>query len=100
MRRALILGSLGLAAVVIALLYVGNGSSSGMVWTYQKCVETRVDDCNSSSPLAARCSHVSIGCARTEPRLQPWVVAWLIESAIAGAVIATAAVVAVKSRKL
>jgi hypothetical protein len=99
MRRRVTWLSIGLAAILSALLYVGNGSGSDIVWTYPQCVENRVDNCESTQPGAVHCNHIAIICIRTEPRLQTWVYSWLIESAISICGIALVSVIVVKLRK-
>ena len=83
MGRVQVLTLIGLAAIISALLYVINGASHDMVWTYQYCVAWHQENCASESPIAVHCNHVGSICTRTEPRTQPWVYVWLVESVIA-----------------
>lgn len=86
MRRVHVLTLIGLAAVISALLYVGNGAGHEMVWTYAQCVAWQQIDCTSGDRMSTRCHFVGSICVRTEPRVQPWVYAWLTESAVTTAI--------------
>lgn len=75
----------GLASITSALLYVGNGESTEMVWTYQQCVEWRTYTCpplralsNASAMCGLRNTRV---CTMYAPRLDSWVSWWLGASA-------------------
>lgn len=88
MSRVRILVSLGIAAIASALLYVGDGSSDDMVWTYQDCVTFTY------SPRHCRWGESCGGpvgagtCLRFEPRLRPWVYTWTIQSVLVAIIIA------------
>lgn len=82
MRRVHVLTSVGLAAIVSALLYVYSGASHQMVWTYQQCVATTPSPCTPTAHYEALCGFI---CTRYETRLQQWVYDWMIESAVVAA---------------
>lgn len=94
MRRIIILSSGGFAAIVLAMLYVSNGSADTFAWTYQECVHYQSE---ASTPAPVRFREV-VGhplrvliCDRWESRVRSWVFMWLVESALALAFIALAA---------